>query len=282
MAEYSAIIAIVRPVIEKLVQLLLDEANLFKDVQREVKSLTNELETIQCFLKEAEEKGEMSDGVKTWVKQVREEAYHVEDVVDEYALRVAQNRSQRHGVADFVCRIGRFMKVLKPHHDIASEVKSIKASLRDIKERGERYGFSSLEQQSSSGSTRTKNNVDLRLGSLFIEETELVGVDFLRDDLTRWLIQGPNLRSVTTLVGTGGIGKTTLARIALDDEVVKRHFDCQAWINVSQSYNTEKVLKNMAKQFFQAGECIFEEVDTMEELISHLRLYLQTKVCDYL
>ncbi|EXB89629.1 hypothetical protein L484_018730 [Morus notabilis] len=58
-----------------------------------MKRLTDELETIQCFLKEAEEKAEMrDDNVKTWVKKVREEGYDIEDVMDEYLLHVAQHR----------------------------------------------------------------------------------------------------------------------------------------------------------------------------------------------
>ena len=32
------------------------------------------------------EKEDISNVVKTWVKQVREGAYHIEDVIDEYIL----------------------------------------------------------------------------------------------------------------------------------------------------------------------------------------------------
>ena len=76
---------------DKLVQLLFEEAKLFKDVHREVRSLADELETIQCSLNETEERSEMSKGVKTW--QVREEAYH-KDVMDEDILHVAQHHFQ--------------------------------------------------------------------------------------------------------------------------------------------------------------------------------------------
>ena len=68
-------------------QLLIKDANLFKGVRREVKSLKDELESIQCFLESAEEKsknGNLNEGMKTWVKQVREEAFNIEDVIDDY------------------------------------------------------------------------------------------------------------------------------------------------------------------------------------------------------
>ncbi|PON55821.1 NB-ARC domain, LRR domain containing protein [Parasponia andersonii] len=87
-----------------------------------------------------------------------------------------------------------------------------------------------------------------------------------------------SLKKLNLHLGTGGIGKTTLARKVYDDEVVRGHFDCRAWINVSQSYNTEKLLWIMSKQLFAAGEFISGDLDTTtEDLISSLRQYLKTR-----
>ena len=63
------------PVIEKLIELLAEEANLLKEVHKEAKSLKDELEIIQPFLKDAEaklEKGELRDSTKVWLKHIRE------------------------------------------------------------------------------------------------------------------------------------------------------------------------------------------------------------------
>ena len=75
------------PVIQKLVDLLAEEVNLLKGVHKEANSLKDELEIIQPFLKDAEakqEKGELGDASKVWLKQLREKAKHIDDVVDEY------------------------------------------------------------------------------------------------------------------------------------------------------------------------------------------------------
>jgi disease resistance protein RPM1 len=53
--------------------------------------IRDELESIQCFLKDAD-KGNLQDGIKMWVKQVKEASYHMEDVINEYVLHVAQHR----------------------------------------------------------------------------------------------------------------------------------------------------------------------------------------------
>ncbi|KAE7996563.1 hypothetical protein FH972_001275 [Carpinus fangiana] len=67
-------------VIDKLVQLIVHESKLLKGVHQEVVDIRDELESIQCFLKDAD-KGNLQDGFKMWVKQVREVAYHIEDKI---------------------------------------------------------------------------------------------------------------------------------------------------------------------------------------------------------
>jgi disease resistance protein RPM1 len=42
---------------------------------------------------------------------------------------------------------------------------------------------------------------------------------------------------VISVVGMGGIGKTTLTKKVYENESVKGHFDCHVSITVSQSYN---------------------------------------------
>ncbi|KAE7996418.1 hypothetical protein FH972_001145 [Carpinus fangiana] len=59
---------VVTLVINELVQLIAHESKLLRGVHREVVNIRDELESIQCFLKDAD-KRDLQDGVKTWVKQ---------------------------------------------------------------------------------------------------------------------------------------------------------------------------------------------------------------------
>jgi disease resistance protein RPM1 len=80
---------VVTLVINKLVQLIVHESKLLRGVHQQVVDLRDELESIRCFLKDIDKRRDLQDGVKTWMKQVREVAYHIEDLIDEYVLRVA-------------------------------------------------------------------------------------------------------------------------------------------------------------------------------------------------
>jgi len=269
--------AVVTLVIYELVQLLVHESKLLRGVHKQVVDIRDELESIQCFLKDTDKGGDLQDGVKTWVKQVREVAYHIEDVIDEYVLHMAQ-RLHQHSFLAFLHKIGRLLKKIKPHHDIATKIQDIKISVHEIKERRERYCFSSSDQGSSSKATNVTWH-DPRVGSLFIEEDEVVGIESMRDELISWLVGGVSKRSVISVVGMGGIGKTTLTKKVYENESVKGHFDCQVWITVSQSYNVSKILMSMTKQIYLAKETAPGQIDMTDEitLISQLRKCLQQK-----
>ncbi|GMN26936.1 hypothetical protein TIFTF001_046100 [Ficus carica] len=229
---------VVGPVIDKLIRLLLEEAKLLKGVHGEVQSLTDELESIKYFLKDAEsrvEKGETNGGLKIWVKQVTDEANRIEDVIDEYLHRV----TPRHGhhqsrFSGFPQKIGLLIKQWKGCRDLPSKVEDIKTLLSEIKQRSERYDFRKYSAEEGSDN---KITVHVENG------------DF--------------------------IGKTTHASKVYNSEIVKKHFNCCSWIVVSQSYNMQKLLNSMIRQICISAEGNKGEMDGIEELIDFLRHFLE-------
>ncbi|KAF4375198.1 hypothetical protein G4B88_029596 [Cannabis sativa] len=99
----------------------------------------------------------------------------IDDVVDEYIHYLHMKHHGHHGrkFVQFVYRTCHFAQLIKPRYDIASVIRDIKKSLREIKERGQSYGLRPFEQGSSSNKNVDAFSMGTQLGSLYIEEDDL-------------------------------------------------------------------------------------------------------------
>ncbi|KAF6991295.1 hypothetical protein CFC21_008396 [Triticum aestivum] len=232
------------PLVAKLTALLADECGRLKGVRREIRSLRSELTSMHAALKEYTKQEDPSDQVKAWISLVRELAYDIEDVFDKFIKRIGKD-NHHGGFKDFFRKTARRLKTLGSRRGIANQIDDLKARIRQVKELKNSYKLDDAPCSTSSHAA-----VDPRLHALFAEEAHLVGVDGPRDDLANWLVKEENSsnkhRRVLSIVGFGGLGKTTLA-----DQVYRKihgHFHCRAFVSVSQKPDIKKIVKDVISQ----------------------------------
>ncbi|GMQ04018.1 hypothetical protein CsSME_00049590 [Camellia sinensis var. sinensis] len=80
---------------------------------------------------------------------------------------------------------------------------------------------------------------DRRGNAFLLEEGDLVGIDKPKQLINRVLDDADSQLKVISVVGMGGLGKTTLIKKVYDDIEGKRLFQNDVWITVSQSFKIE-------------------------------------------
>ena len=76
--------AVVELLTENIISILSNEASLLWGARDAIEDIKDELISMRSFLVDADRKGVGREGEKTWVANVRDWAYDVEDIIDEY------------------------------------------------------------------------------------------------------------------------------------------------------------------------------------------------------
>jgi ABC-type dipeptide/oligopeptide/nickel transport system ATPase subunit len=106
---------------------------------------------------------------------------------------------------------------------------------------------------------------------MFEDAQRLVGIDGPRDEITKLLLEegdhnyrGPK---VVSIVGFGGLGKTTLANQVYGK--IKNDFQCIAFVSVSRSPNIPKILKDMLSGVGYGSMNMSVDVDKLIMALAH-------------
>ncbi|XP_062201833.1 disease resistance protein RGA5-like [Phragmites australis] len=258
----------------KLGDLLTDKYKLVKRAKGQIMFLKAELESMHAFLKKMSDTEDPDEQAKCWAKQVRELSYDIEDSIDEFLRRVErESNSKPRGFKGFMERSMNLLTTMNTRYKIAKELEGLMNRVTEVSQRRKRYKIDDAVSKPNS------TTIDPRLLALHAETAALVGIDGPRDQLIELMseeaVHAHQLK-VLSIVGFGGLGKTTLA----NDIYCKLggQFQCRAFVSVSQKPNIRKILRTiLSKAGFEAPKNTNIETWDENELISALKSFLLDK-----
>ncbi|XXG72441.1 hypothetical protein AAC387_Pa07g1536 [Persea americana] len=195
----------VRFLLQTVGSLLAKEAFMLGSLRHDLEYIRSKLEIIQSFLKDSDSSKESSSSQKrTWRRQLNAVAYDVEDLIDEfiYHMDKHEHRGRFMGFLHNAISLPRSIFV---SHEIATRLHEIKAKLLDISESAKLLPH----EESSSSHDAGESWPYYAESSHFAVEEQLVGIQKNKDELIGWLKDKKPQRRVVSVVGMGGLGKTT-------------------------------------------------------------------------
>lgn len=269
MAEAFLISPLLKVVIENLASLAKEEIVAFLGASKQLEALSGTLSTIRAVLKDAERKQENSEAVREWLQQLREVVYDADDILDEFASKALQHKIQTSNRKQVCNSFIWTTKMVLFKHDMAGKIKEMRRRIDDIaKNRHDLH----LVDVDVDGGTQFENRKGRETSSL-VDKSRVFGREEERKVLVDLLVSDKvcvkNV-SVISIVGMGGIGKTTLAQLVYDDEVVKENFDLRMWVYASQDFDVKRLTRAIVTCHENSQTCTSEELDPLQNLLKRI------------
>ncbi|XP_078158758.1 putative disease resistance RPP13-like protein 1 [Carex rostrata] len=204
-------------------------------VEAELKKLQGMLERIKATLYDAEQREIRDKSVKLWLKELKGVAYDAEDVLDEYHYEFLRAEVE---ARDASSQDSRKRKLIQVPYDMLGQIQQIRSRFDEIMEHR-----IALQLSEGDGPMRCNNELHIAPVGPFVVESNIFGRESEKEKLIKLLSSERDVVSVVTIVGMGGIGKTTLAQLTYNDQRIRQKFDKFGWICVSEDFNVERLTK---------------------------------------
>uniref|UniRef100_A0A199UAF2 Disease resistance RPP13-like protein 1 n=1 Tax=Manihot esculenta TaxID=3983 RepID=A0A199UAF2_MANES len=216
------------------------------------------LKRIYAVLEDAEEKQTANRLVQIWLSDLRDLAYDLEDIIDELATEVQQRKLEdepvhpKNKVHKFFCVMcggGNLnLNTIKFNVEMVAKIEETSARLDEIIKQKD-------ELRLAEYTTRRVSHVTERPpATSLVNEAKVYG----REEDKKAMLKLLNAEtsdaqvSVISIVGMGGLGKTTLAQLVYNDPMLE--FDLKAWVSVGEDFDVSRVTKTFLLQLGDGGD----------------------------
>jgi Leucine-rich repeat (LRR) protein len=269
MAE-AILYGVTQTIIERLGSSTLQQIGSIWGVKAEFKKMTNTISTIQAVLQDAEEQQVNNCQVRDWLMKLRDAIFDADDLLSDFSTHVLRQRVMGGDkMPNKVCIFFSSSNQLAFGLKMAHKMKAMRERLNDIA--NDRNNFQLVGRSLETpvvirGRGQTHS---------YVPEEEVIGREKDKEAIIDLLLDFDLEENVSfiSIVGIGGLGKTTLAQYVYNDEKVKTYFELKMWVCVSDVFD----VKTIAEKIIGSATGTKLENLEMDQLQTKLRQNLDQK-----
>ncbi|KAK9997535.1 hypothetical protein SO802_022221 [Lithocarpus litseifolius] len=269
MAAETVVAEVAKGILGNLITLVTDQIGLAWGFKDELTRLRENVEMVQVVLADAEKRQVEDESVRLWLQRLKDVAYEADDVLDELAYEVLRRKVEiRYQMKRKVCFFFSFSNPIAFRFKMANKVKTIAESLKRINDEANQFGLTRVK----SVNVNPENVLGQRETDRFLDNSEVVG----RGDCVSKILQlltseSTEKLSVIPIVGMAGVGKTTLAKLLYNHELVNSYFNKKIWVCVSDDFDDKRILRVILDSLIGNSSTLKTKNEILEKLEEKLK-----------
>ncbi|XP_071733871.1 putative disease resistance RPP13-like protein 1 [Rutidosis leptorrhynchoides] len=235
---------LVKAVLQKLASEAFKKIARSRGIQSELNNLKKRLFQIQNVFNDASQKEVTDVAVKEWLNSLQHLAYDIDDVLDDIATESMHNEFNQQDSVATTSMVRKLIPTCCTNFTLAERVSpkldTIINKLQDLEKEKNDLGLVIVKQD------RPKNMNRKLETTCLVDESTIIGRNVEKEGLLQKLLGDESCDekfSIVPIVGMGGVGKTTLAKLLYNDNQVKNHFELKAWVCVSDDFDRIGITK---------------------------------------
>ncbi|KAK3134115.1 hypothetical protein QOZ80_6AG0545170 [Eleusine coracana subsp. coracana] len=257
----NAIGWVVSPIVKNMVSqvqsYISSQYNWNSEVMSELKNLEATLMEIHLAVNMAQRRALVERNQVALLRQIKEAVCYAEDMLDEFDYILLKEKVEHQGMVTHIASSSlSLMKRLVGLDKLRSKLRKVTESVTRLRACAKMFVkviavddtkfFLSVERDLETMERSTGSH--LHEDSIFgrkEEVDELVSVLLKQCDASSPNNRGSLLMEVHTVVGIGGMGKTTVAQLIYNDERISEAFDLRMWVSVSRNFDKINLMKEI-------------------------------------
>ncbi|KAK6128537.1 hypothetical protein DH2020_037723 [Rehmannia glutinosa] len=238
--------ATIQVVLQNLLTLTQEQMSLVRDFKKDLEKLKNSFLMVEDFLCDAEMQQVTDRAVKRWLRNLEDVAFDADNVLDEINYQVLANKNKMKKKVH--CFLSYSNNPIAQRCRLSRKIRDINKKLELINQEANGFGLHMRLAGPRAPAGYGSSDASARMETdSFTVDPIILGRenDVLR--IVEMLTSSPaeQVFCVVPIVGMGGLGKTTLARLVFGDQHIITHFETRVWVHVPKHFDVVILLKNI-------------------------------------